>query len=120
MHARRRARKNLPPLSYHRWMVSKRHNPHHHPRYYYNPQNPHNNNHPMYNQNPYYGNGQQHPDMIGMQGGMNPPPPALDPGAEEPKEIAAARKTADKLQAQEAREAQEARSGQATEEEGEQ
>ena len=29
----------------------------------------------MYNQNPYYGNGQQHPDMIGMQGGMNPPPP---------------------------------------------
>lgn len=28
-----------------------------------------------------------------------PEPPALDPGAEEPKEIAAARKTADKLQA---------------------
>jgi NADH-quinone oxidoreductase subunit I len=26
-----------------------------------------------------------------------PAPPALDPGAEEPKEIAAARKTADKL-----------------------
>ncbi|KAM0692553.1 hypothetical protein Q7P36_007107 [Cladosporium allicinum] len=75
LHARARLRKNLPPLSYHRWMVSKRHNPHHHPRYYYNPQNPHNNNHPMYNQNPYYGNGQQHPDMIGMQGGMNPPPP---------------------------------------------
>lgn len=37
-----------------------------------------------------------------------PEPPALDPGAEEPKEIAAARKTADKLQAQEAKEAAEA------------
>ncbi|MFH8756542.1 NuoI/complex I 23 kDa subunit family protein [Streptomyces atroolivaceus] len=65
-----------------------------------------------------------------------PEPPALDPGAEEPKEIAAARKTADKLQAQkervaqeerearEAREAQgaqpgkEAQSGQAAEQEG--
>ncbi len=29
-----------------------------------------------------------------------PAPPALDPGAEEPKELAAARKTADKLVAQ--------------------
>lgn len=31
-----------------------------------------------------------------------PEPPALDPGAEEPKEIAAARKAADKLAAQRA------------------
>ncbi|MFD4860145.1 NuoI/complex I 23 kDa subunit family protein [Streptomyces atratus] len=38
-----------------------------------------------------------------------PEPPALDPGAEEPKEIAAARKTAEKLEAQRAKEAQEAR-----------
>lgn len=37
-----------------------------------------------------------------------PEPPALDPGAEEPKEIAAARKTAEKLEAQRAKEAQEA------------
>ncbi|MEV2244705.1 NADH-quinone oxidoreductase subunit I [Streptomyces sp. NPDC049970] len=37
-----------------------------------------------------------------------PEPPALDPGAEEPKEIAAARKAADKLQAQEAQKAQQA------------
>ncbi len=35
-----------------------------------------------------------------------PEPPALDPAAEEPKEIAAARKTAEKLQAQRAKEAQ--------------
>lgn len=79
LHARARLRKNLPPLSYHRWMV-KRHNPNHqsHPRYYYNPHG-----HPMYNQNPYYGNGQQqqHPDMIGMQGGVHaPPPPAYNAG----------------------------------------
>jgi hypothetical protein len=86
LHARARLRKNLPPLAYHRWMV-KRHNPHHHhhnpynphhPRYY-NPNNPH--GHPMYNQNPYYGQQAQHPDMIGMQGGMNaPPPPAYNAG----------------------------------------
>ncbi|MFE1405013.1 4Fe-4S binding protein [Streptomyces sp. NPDC058770] len=42
-----------------------------------------------------------------------PEPPALDPAAEEPKEIAAARKTAEKLQAQRAKEAQAAQ--QATE-----
>ncbi|WP_328449341.1 NADH-quinone oxidoreductase subunit I [Streptomyces sp. NBC_00386] len=35
-----------------------------------------------------------------------PAPPALDPGAEEPKEIAAARKTADKLAAEQAAEAE--------------
>lgn len=37
-----------------------------------------------------------------------PAPPALDPGAEEPKEIAAARKTADKLAAEQAAEAERA------------
>ncbi|NEE47519.1 NADH-quinone oxidoreductase subunit I, partial [Streptomyces sp. SID8455] len=36
-----------------------------------------------------------------------PEPPALDPGAEEPKEIAAARKTADKLAAQQAQQSEE-------------
>ncbi|MEU0145587.1 4Fe-4S binding protein [Streptomyces sp. NPDC006288] len=41
-----------------------------------------------------------------------PEPPALDPGAEEPKEIAAARKAADKLQAQEAQKAQQAHEAQ--------
>jgi hypothetical protein len=90
LHARARLRKNLPPLSYHRWMV-KRHNPNqhhyhhnnnpHNPRYnYYNPNNPHG-HHPMYNQNPYYGNGQQHPDTIGMQSSTHaPPPPAYNAG----------------------------------------
>jgi NADH-quinone oxidoreductase subunit I len=37
-----------------------------------------------------------------------PAPPALDPGAEEPKEIAAARKTADKLAAEQAEQAEQA------------
>ncbi|WP_326786116.1 NuoI/complex I 23 kDa subunit family protein [Streptomyces sp. NBC_00151] len=37
-----------------------------------------------------------------------PAPPALDPGAEEPKEMAAARKTADKLAAEQAAEAERA------------
>lgn len=37
-----------------------------------------------------------------------PEPPALDPRAEEPKELAAARKTADKLRAQQEQQAQEA------------
>ncbi|MGW1126971.1 NADH-quinone oxidoreductase subunit I [Streptomyces sp. CB01249] len=37
-----------------------------------------------------------------------PEPPALDPLAEEPKELAAARKTADKLRAQQEQQAQEA------------
>ncbi|WP_438487369.1 NuoI/complex I 23 kDa subunit family protein [Streptomyces sp. S186] len=41
-----------------------------------------------------------------------PEPPAPDPAAEEPKEIAAARKTADKLAAQQAAEAQEHRQSQ--------
>jgi NADH-quinone oxidoreductase subunit I len=37
-----------------------------------------------------------------------PAPPALDPGAEEPKEIAAARKTAEKLAAAQAEPAESA------------
>ncbi|MER8090435.1 MULTISPECIES: NADH-quinone oxidoreductase subunit I [unclassified Streptomyces] len=56
-----------------------------------------------------------------------PEPPALDPGAEEPKEIAAARKTAEKLEAQRIKEAEQAQQAQEaqqsqqvpTEEEGE-
>ncbi|MFF8830685.1 4Fe-4S binding protein [Streptomyces sp. NPDC015131] len=43
-----------------------------------------------------------------------PEPPALDPGAEEPKEIAAARKAADKLAAARAAEAAEATTAEAT------
>lgn len=80
LHARRRLRKNLPPLAYHRWMV-KRYSSHHdptHPRYYYHPHGA-----PMYHQNPYYGNGQQqqHPDFIGMQSSTHaPPPPAYNAG----------------------------------------
>ncbi|MCT9006879.1 NuoI/complex I 23 kDa subunit family protein [Streptomyces rhizosphaerihabitans] len=53
-----------------------------------------------------------------------PAPPALDPGAEEPKEIVAARKTADKLAAEQAAEAeraeQAAQSEQATDADAEQ
>ncbi|WP_335934588.1 NuoI/complex I 23 kDa subunit family protein [Streptomyces sp. PTD5-9] len=50
-----------------------------------------------------------------------PEPPALDPGAEEPKEIAAARKTAEKLAAQRAKEAEQAEQArQARDEQGEQ
>ena len=41
--------------------------------------------------------------------GRCPTPPALDPAAEEPKEIAAARKTAEKLEAQRAQEAEQAK-----------
>lgn len=74
-HARRRLRKNLPPLAYHRWMVKR----YTHPRYY----TPHGvpvyvHQHPQ--QNPYYGQ-PQHPDYYGMQGSSHaPPPPAYHAG----------------------------------------
>jgi hypothetical protein len=77
-HARRRARKNLPPLRYHAWMLRRSTRG---PRYYY-PQH----GAPMYNgnnqQNPYYGQQQQqHPDSYGMQNStFAPPPPAYQAG----------------------------------------
>ena len=82
LHARRRARKNLPPLRYHAWML--RRSTRGHPRYYYqnqpmytNQQNPYYNN----QQNPYYGQQPQHPDSYGMQNStFAPPPPAYQAG----------------------------------------
>lgn len=75
MHARRRARKNLPPLRYHAWMLRRSTRG---SRYYY----PNNHGAPMYanqQQNPYYG--QQHPDSYGMQNSnFVPPPPAYQAG----------------------------------------
>jgi hypothetical protein len=79
MHARRRARKNLPPLRYHAWMLRRSTRG---PRYYY-PNN--GQSQPMYNngnnqqQNPYYGQ-PQHPDSYGMQNSTFAPPPAYQAG----------------------------------------
>jgi hypothetical protein len=82
MHARRRARKGLPPLAYHRWMLKRSSGP----RYYYqhgapmynNMHNPNNNNYHSQQANPYYA---QHPDAYGMQNStFAPPPPAYQAG----------------------------------------
>jgi hypothetical protein len=77
----RRARKNLPPLAYHRWMLKRSSGP----RYYYqhgapmyNTNNIHNPNHNHQQANPYYA---QHPDAYGMQNSnFAPPPPAYQAG----------------------------------------
>lgn len=83
-HARRRLRKNLAPLPYHRWMV-KRHLAAYYPQqgqyHYYNP---HAHGVPMY-AHPHYPPHQQqfpqHPDYYGAQGSSHaPPPPAYHAG----------------------------------------
>ncbi|KAF2224948.1 hypothetical protein BDZ85DRAFT_233229 [Elsinoe ampelina] len=61
LHAQRRLRKGLPPLGYHRWLVSRRH----HPRYNYE------------NQNAYYQGTNYGGQAYGMQN-YQPPPPAYN------------------------------------------
>lgn len=82
-HARRRLRKNLAPLPYHRWMVKRHLYPRPGQYYSYGPQA---HGVPMYAHPHYQNNGPpqqfpQHPDYYGMQGSSHaPPPPAYHAG----------------------------------------
>ena len=71
-HAKRRIRKNLAPLPYHRWMVSRRrYQPANQQWYNHQPNGPH-------SQQPYYQNNDTaYGGSYGMQG-YAPPPPAYD------------------------------------------
>ncbi|TKX23324.1 hypothetical protein C1H76_4391 [Elsinoe australis] len=63
IHAQRRLKRGLPPLGYHRWLVSRRH----HPQYNYE------------NQNAYYQGTNYGGQAYGMQNyGQAPPPPAYN------------------------------------------
>lgn len=67
-HAKKRMRKGLPPLAYHRWLVSRSELARVDPRYAY-PQSSYNN---------------YRPDYYNMQNNMPMPPPVYDPNAARP------------------------------------
>ncbi|KAF3762199.1 hypothetical protein M406DRAFT_341467 [Cryphonectria parasitica EP155] len=72
MHAKRRIRKGLPPLAYHRWLISRAELARVDPRYAY-PQSSYTTYRPDY-QGQYYN----------MQPNMPPPPPMYDPAGRPP------------------------------------
>ncbi|KUI57099.1 hypothetical protein VP1G_04405 [Cytospora mali] len=79
IHARRRLRKGLPPLAYHRWLVPRAALARVDPRYAYPPPPPGNNTNYYYR--PGYQN--QYDPSYNMQN-MPPPPPMYDPNAPRP------------------------------------
>ncbi|KAK7744086.1 hypothetical protein SLS53_003604 [Cytospora paraplurivora] len=86
IHAKKRMRKGLPPLAYHRWLVPRHELARVDPRYALPPQ------HPMYaaaaanNTNYHYRPGyqNQYDPSYNMQSNMPPPPPMYDPNAPRP------------------------------------